>query len=31
MYRKVKDHCHYTAKYKGAVRSIWNLKYSKLK
>ena len=25
---KVRDHCHYTAKYRGAVHSIFNLKYS---
>ena len=27
-YRKVRDHCHYTGKHKGAVHSICNLKYS---
>ena len=27
-YRKVGDHCHYTGKYRGAVHSISNLKYS---
>ena len=26
-YHKVKDHCHYTEKYRGAVRSICNLRY----
>ena len=26
-YRKVRDHCHYTDKYRGAARSICNLKY----
>ena len=25
---KVRDHCHYTEKYKGAAHSICNLKYS---
>ena len=27
-YCKVRDHCHYTGKYRGALYSIWNLKYS---
>ena len=27
-YRKVRDHCHYTGKYRGAAHSISNLKYS---
>ena len=27
-YRKVRDHCHYTRKYRGAAHSICNLKYS---
>ena len=27
-YRKVKEHCHYTGKYRGAAYSICNLKYS---
>ena len=25
--QKVRDHCHYTRKYKGAARSICNLNY----
>ena len=27
-YRKVRDNCHYTGKYRSAVHSICNLKYS---
>ena len=27
-YREVRDHCHYTEKYRGAVHRICNLKYS---
>ena len=27
-YCKVRDHCHYTGEYSGAVHSICNLKYS---
>ena len=27
-YRQVRDHCHYTRKYPGAVHSICNLKHS---
>ena len=27
-YYKVRDHCHYTRKYRGAAQSICNLKYS---
>ena len=26
-YHKVRDHCHYTGKYRGAARDICNLKY----
>ena len=26
-HRKVKDHCHYTGKYRGAARNICNLRY----
>ena len=26
-YRKVRNHCHYTEEYRGAVHSICNLKY----
>ena len=27
-YRKFRDHCHFTRKYRGAAYSICNLKYS---
>ena len=27
LYHKVRDHCHYTAKFRGAARNICNLKY----
>ena len=30
-YRKVRDHCHYTRKYRDAAHSICNLKYRVLK
>ena len=26
-YDKVKDHCHYTGKYRGTAHDIWNLRY----
>ena len=26
-YHKVRDHCHYTGKYRGAVHDIYNLRY----
>ena len=27
-YNKIRDHCHFTGEYTGAVHSICNLKYS---
>ena len=30
-YRKFRDHCHYTAEYRGAGHSIYNLKLVCLK
>ena len=27
-YRKFRDHCHYTGKYRGAAHSLCNLKYN---
>ena len=27
-YRKVRDHCHYTGKYRGAAHSTCNLKFN---
>ena len=26
-YYKVRDHCHYAGKYRGAAHSMWNLQY----
>ena len=31
LYHKVRDHCHYTRKFKGAAHSICNLRYKALK
>ena len=30
-YQKVRDHCHYTGKYRGAAHDICNLRYEKSK
>ena len=27
-YQKVRDHCHYTGKYRGAAHSICNLRFN---
>ena len=27
MYHKIRDHCHYTGKYRGAAHDICNLRY----
>ena len=29
VYHKVRDHCHYTGKFRGAVHDIFNLRYKK--
>ena len=31
LYHKVRDHCHYTGKCRGAVHNICNLRYKKPK
>ena len=30
IYQKLRDHCHYTGKFRGAVHSIFNLNYKVL-
>ena len=30
-YQKLRDHCHYTGKYRGAAHDIFNLRYKKPK
>ena len=30
-YRSVRDHCHFTGKYRGATHTILNLRYKILK
>ena len=30
-HHEVRDHCHYTGKYRGAVHDICNLRYKKFK
>ena len=27
LYRKLRDHCHYTGKFRGVAHSIYNLRY----
>ena len=27
IYQKVRDHCHYTGKFRETAHSIWNLRY----
>ena len=31
LYHKVRDHCHFTKKFRGAVHNICNLRYKVLK
>ena len=30
-YHKVRDHCHYAGKYRGAAHNAFNLRYKKIK